>query len=72
MTIDGDKKTESVKTHAWQDGTRGWQECERCGQRRRRVEWGWIVRVYSGGHERQVRVRDGESETPCAPFVSVQ
>jgi hypothetical protein len=72
MASDSSKKTESVKTHLWQDGRRGWQICENCGQLRRRVDWGWIVRVYSGGHERQVMVRDGENETPCAPFVSVQ
>jgi hypothetical protein len=65
------ESSESAATiHAWQDAdAQGWESCERCSQRRRRVERGWIVRVYSEGRERQVMVLDSERDTPCSMAV---
>ncbi len=68
MANEGDESAANI--HAWQDAdAQGWESCKRCNQHRRRVEWGWIVRVYSDGHERQVRVLDGEKDTPCSMAV---
>ena len=63
-----------MNEHQWQpdsasDTTR--ETCANCGQRRRRVAWGYVVRVEVRGVDRQVAVKDGEPETPCSPFVVI-
>jgi hypothetical protein len=59
-----------VTLHAWQSpDAQGWEPCASCGQRRKRVAWGWLVRVFSEGNERQVSVREGEKDTPCSMAV---
>lgn len=60
--------------HDWQPSTylgKPEESCAKCGQHRSRTEWGYVVRVFSDGRERQVSVRDGEAETPCSAFVRI-
>ena len=64
----------AVSDHDWQPDTylgRPVESCAKCGQHRRRTEWGYVVRIFSEGRERQVSVRDGDAATPCSPFVRI-